>query len=172
MRCGQPLCGPNQKRCREDVHMLNHCLQSRGKGRVVDCRSVEQTKQHAGKGEFAQRLKLVETIVGMLTIFRWRDGDPQPLSTVEVGTRRSGLHSRTAGILQQAARRCVCMEAGREMCSDPCLQCVAMSAYGPVLPGSADWRPQGGWAKWRNCSELSRVWCSMCIRKVSACYTR
>ena len=50
MRCGQPLMGSGQKRCRADVQLLNACLQSVGKGRVFDTRSQHQAHHHTGKG--------------------------------------------------------------------------------------------------------------------------
>ena len=50
MRCGQPLCGSSQKRCREDISLLNSCLQSIGKGRILDVRTQQKAQHQISKG--------------------------------------------------------------------------------------------------------------------------
>ena len=50
LRSSQPLVGPGQKRCREDVQLLNACLHSMAKGRVLDVRSQQQAHNHMSKG--------------------------------------------------------------------------------------------------------------------------
>ena len=50
VRCGQPLCGPSHKRCREDINLLNACLPSLSKGRVLDIRPQSVAQQHMSKG--------------------------------------------------------------------------------------------------------------------------
>ena len=50
VRCGQPLCGPSHKRCREDVNLLNACLPGLSKGRVLDIRPQSVAQQHMSKG--------------------------------------------------------------------------------------------------------------------------
>lgn len=50
MRCGQPLCGSSQKRCREDISLLNSCLQSIGKGRILDVRTQQKAQHQVSKG--------------------------------------------------------------------------------------------------------------------------
>ena len=50
LRCGQPLCGTSHKRCREDVTLLNACLPSLGKGKVLDIRPSSVAQSHMSKG--------------------------------------------------------------------------------------------------------------------------
>ena len=50
MKCGQPLCGSAQKRCREDILLLNQCLQSVGKGRILDVRTQQKAQHQTSKG--------------------------------------------------------------------------------------------------------------------------
>jgi myotubularin-related protein 9 len=49
LRCGEPLCGPNQKRCREDINLLNSSLQL-DKGHIMDTRTKQLALQHTSKG--------------------------------------------------------------------------------------------------------------------------
>ena len=50
LRGGQPLCGPLHKRCKEDVALLNACLPSLSKGKVLDIRQPSTAQQHMSKG--------------------------------------------------------------------------------------------------------------------------
>ena len=50
VRCGQPLCGPTQKRCKEDVQMLNACLASLSRGKILDIRPQSIAQSHTSKG--------------------------------------------------------------------------------------------------------------------------
>ena len=56
MRCGQPNVGPGQKkRCKEDIQLLNACLPSLAKGKVLDTRPQEVAMAHMSKGRAGQR---------------------------------------------------------------------------------------------------------------------
>lgn len=64
--------------------MLNRCLQTRGKGRIIDCRSVELVKFHTGKGGF---------IVSAMTVFgndhsngRFQEGGLKFLASILSGS--------------------------------------------------------------------------------------
>ena len=51
MRCGQPRVGPGRKqRCKADEQLLNACLPSLSKGKVLDTRSQEVAATHVSKG--------------------------------------------------------------------------------------------------------------------------
>jgi len=50
VRCGQPLCGYNQKKVKEDATMLNAYLPSRSRGKIIDVRSSGMASHHVGKG--------------------------------------------------------------------------------------------------------------------------
>lgn len=50
LRSSQPLCGPSHKRCREDVRLLNACLPSLSRGKVLDVRPQDVAKQHTSRG--------------------------------------------------------------------------------------------------------------------------
>lgn len=51
VRCGQPRIGPGHKnRCKEDVQLLNACLPSLSKGRVLDTRSQDVAAANMSKG--------------------------------------------------------------------------------------------------------------------------
>lgn len=50
MRCSQPLCGPAHKRCREDEKLLNACLHSLTRGKILDVRPQATAQMHMSKG--------------------------------------------------------------------------------------------------------------------------
>ena len=51
VRCGQPQVGPAQRlRCKEDEQLLNGCLPSLSKGKVLDTRTPETVAAHTSKG--------------------------------------------------------------------------------------------------------------------------
>ena len=51
VRCGQPRVGPGHKlRCKEDEQLLNACLPSISKGKILDTRPQEVTLTHMNKG--------------------------------------------------------------------------------------------------------------------------
>ena len=51
VRCGQPQVGPGQRnRSKEDEQLLNACLPSLSKGKVLDTRPQEVVTAHMSKG--------------------------------------------------------------------------------------------------------------------------
>uniref|UniRef100_H3DHN1 Zgc:154055 n=1 Tax=Tetraodon nigroviridis TaxID=99883 RepID=H3DHN1_TETNG len=45
MRSGQPLTGPNRRRCREDEHLLQAVIHGSDRGYIIDTRSSQQAQQ-------------------------------------------------------------------------------------------------------------------------------
>lgn len=51
VRCSQPKIGPGHKqRCKEDEQLLNACLPSISKGKILDTRPQEVAVAHMSKG--------------------------------------------------------------------------------------------------------------------------
>lgn len=50
MRCGQPLIGPANRRCKEDESILNAVLSSTSKGIILDTRSKQIASSSKNKG--------------------------------------------------------------------------------------------------------------------------
>ena len=51
VRCGQPQVGPGLRtRCKEDEQLLNACLPSLSKGKILDTRPQEVVAAHTSKG--------------------------------------------------------------------------------------------------------------------------
>ena len=50
MRCGQPLIGPTNRRCREDETILNSLLSNVSKGVIFDTRPKNLATSSKGKG--------------------------------------------------------------------------------------------------------------------------
>lgn len=55
IRCGQPLVGPTNRRCKEDETILN-CLLSTSKGVIVDTRSKALAQSAKSKGTPTENL--------------------------------------------------------------------------------------------------------------------
>ena len=80
IRCGQPLSGHTHKKLKEDVNMLNACLPSRSRGRIIDIRPQNIAFQHMSKGQLKEK---VWHVFYKPFSFRWGCGDAGTLSTVE-----------------------------------------------------------------------------------------
>ena len=72
MRCGQPRVGPGQRnRCKEDVQLLNACLPSLSKGRVLDTRSQEVAAAHMSKGRMSKPQAVSDLLMVFMTTSTW-----------------------------------------------------------------------------------------------------
>lgn len=58
IRCGQPLVGPGNRRCKEDETILNSLLSSTSKGVIVDTRTKAVAHSAKNKGSSLSRLNL------------------------------------------------------------------------------------------------------------------
>ena len=64
VRCGQPQVGPGQRnRCKEDEQLLNACLPSLSKGKVLDTRAPEVVAAHTSKGMMSLLLTMTSSLL-------------------------------------------------------------------------------------------------------------